>query len=121
LLSELEADWAFDGVWIYRAAMLREDDSALGDEAAGGGAGGLHEGLPLVERGHVFATGQCSGYALCGFGGTDGFAWATLGEEREDGGFEFCSHTAGLIFLQRGKYKNVTILITNKTHPKKMR
>ncbi len=71
--------------------VLGDDDAALGDEAAGGGAGRLHEGFPVAAGGVGFVAGF-AGDQFGGFGGADGFASVTvcfaLGEELQDGGFE---------------------------------
>jgi hypothetical protein len=61
-----------------------------GGEAAGGGAGGLHEGFPVAAGGVEFVAGF-AGDEFGGFGGADGFGSVTvcfaLGEELQDGGF----------------------------------
>ena len=71
--------------------VLGDNDSALSDEAAGSGAGGLHQGFPVAAGGMGFVAGF-AGDQLSGFRGADGFAsvavWCALGEELEDGGFE---------------------------------
>jgi hypothetical protein len=71
--------------------MLRDDDAALGDEAAGSGPGGFHEGFPVAACGVGFVT-WVAGDEFGGFRWTDGFGSVAvgfaLGEELEDGGFE---------------------------------
>ena len=73
--------------------VLGDDDAALGDEAAGGGAGGLHEGFPVAAGGVGFVA-RFAGDEFGGFGGGDGFASVAvcfaLGEELQDGCFECC-------------------------------
>jgi hypothetical protein len=59
-LAEFEADGAFGGGGVYGLALLGDEDLSGGDEAAGGGAGGLHEGLPVVAGGFVAAPGELS-------------------------------------------------------------
>jgi hypothetical protein len=72
-------------------AALGDDDAALGDEAAGGGAGGLHQGFPIPAGRMGFVAGF-AGDKFGSFGRADGFASVTvcfaLGEELQDGGFE---------------------------------
>jgi hypothetical protein len=93
-VAEAKADGAFCGGGIYDVTVLGDDDFVLGDEAAGGGSGWLHETLPV-------AAGFCSTDGLGGFGGADGFVFASggvaFGEKREDGGFEGCVGGAGLV------------------------
>jgi hypothetical protein len=71
--------------------MLRDDDAALGDEAAGSGPGGFHEGFPVAACGVGFVT-WVAGDEFGGFRWTDGFGSVAVGfalsEELEDGGFE---------------------------------
>ncbi len=69
-------------------AVLGDVDGALGEEAAGGGAGGFHEGLPEFARRLGVVGGFGGGEGAGGFGGADGFARAALVEEVEDGLFE---------------------------------
>lgn len=62
------------------ATVLGDDDAAGGVEAMGGGAGGLHERMPLcVGVGCRDGTGS--------FGRADGFARASLREEVKNCGF----------------------------------
>jgi hypothetical protein len=72
-------------------AVLGDDDLSGCDQAAGGGAGWLHEGFPVAAGGVGFVA-RVAGDELRGFRGADGFASVTvgfaLGEELEDGGFE---------------------------------
>ena len=78
--------------------MLGDDDAALGDEAAGSRAGGLHQGFPVAAGGVGFVAGF-AGDQFGGFGGADGFAsvavCSALGEELQDGGFEAVSCSPG--------------------------
>ena len=87
--SKAEADGAFGGGGVDDLAGLGDDDFLLGDEAASGGAGGFHEGLPL---GAVFA-----GEGACGLGRADGFAGTALVEEFEDFSFEGGFGRAGFV------------------------
>ena len=57
---------AFSGVvngWVLlrwrgrRAVVLDDEDAAVGDEAAGGGAGGFREGFPVAAGGVGFVAG----------------------------------------------------------------
>jgi hypothetical protein len=86
--AEFEPDGASGCGGIYRTATLGNDDSVDRSETPGGGAGGLHKGSPVtrVRRGRD---------QFCGFRGTDGFAGAALGEEREDSGFEVAGRAHG--------------------------
>ncbi len=71
-------------------AVVGDVDVSGGDEAAGGGAGGLHERSPsgavwlIAVRGGVLGGGDGSS----GFGGADGLVTAALVEEVEDGFLE---------------------------------
>jgi len=71
--------------------VLGDDDAALGDETACGGAGGFHQGLPVAAGGVGFGAGF-AGDEPGGFGGADSFTSVTVyfsfGQELEDGGFE---------------------------------
>ena len=100
-LAEAEADGAFGGGGVDDVALLGDDDFSLGDEAAGGGSGGFHEGLPGAGGLFVGAALGSSADEACGFGGADGFVAATGGgafaEEVEDGGFEGVVEFAGLV------------------------
>jgi hypothetical protein len=80
--------------------VLGDEDAALGDEAAGGGSGGLHQGFPVAAGGVGFVAGfACDEFG--GFGGADGFASVTvgfaIGEELQDGGFEGGVLFAGVV------------------------
>jgi hypothetical protein len=67
--------------------VLRDDDGACGDEAAGGGAGGFHQELPEMRL--LWGVGMgCRGNGACGFGRADGFVAGSLMEKSEDGLFE---------------------------------
>jgi len=84
--------------------VLGDDDLALGDEAAGDGAGGFHEGLPVATVGLLLVAGRsrrATGDEFRGFGGADGFASVTircaLGEEGEDGVFQFGVRNGGFL------------------------
>ena len=71
--------------------MLGNDDAALGGQAAGCGAGGFHEGLPVSTGGVGFGAG-IAGDEFGGFRGADGFAAVAvdgaLGEEGENRCFQ---------------------------------
>jgi hypothetical protein len=66
---------------------LCDEYAPLSDETAGGGAGWLHEGLPVAAGGVGLFAGV-TGYEFRRFGGADGLAGCSLGEELENGGFE---------------------------------
>jgi hypothetical protein len=80
--------------------VLGDVDFACGGETAGGGAGWLHEGLPVAAGGFIFVAGV-SADQFGGFGGADGFGLvsvsAAFGEQREDGGFECGGFFAGAV------------------------
>lgn len=67
--------------------VLRDDDLVLGCEAAGGGAGWLHECLSVATGGVGFGAGIASDEPGS-FGGADGFAGAAFGQELEDRRFQ---------------------------------
>jgi hypothetical protein len=82
---------------IDDGSVLSDDDLVFGNEAAGSGAGGLHEALPV-------AAVLGSTYGFCGFGWADGLCFVSgrvaFGEEGEDGGFEGsvgCAGCAGVV------------------------
>jgi hypothetical protein len=97
--TEAEADGTFGGRRVDDCSVLRDDDCSGGCEAAGGGAGGFHEALPVSADG-FFASVE-SAYGFCGFRGADRFVFASergaFREEREDGSFEGCVGGAGLV------------------------
>ena len=79
--------------------MLGDDDAVLGGESAGDGAGGFHEGFPVAAGGVGFGAG-IAGYQFGSFGGADGLVGVvggTLGEEREDGLFEWAVMLGGVV------------------------
>ena len=80
-----------------RSGVLGDDDAALGDEAAGGGAGGFHEGFPVAAGGVGFVAG-IAGDEFGGFGGADGFASVAVGVRARRGGGGWRASRAAVVF-----------------------
>ena len=78
---------------------LGDDDFSGSYKAAGGFAGRLHETFPVAAIGFSVGEGDGGADLLSGFGGADGFGFASecaaFGEEGEDGGFEGAIGGAG--------------------------
>jgi len=100
VLAEPQTDGAFCSGGVDGTVVLGDNDSALSDEAAGGGAGRLHQGFPVATGGVGFVA-RFAGDELGGFGGADGFGSVAvcfaLGQELEDGGFEGGGLFAGAV------------------------